>query len=127
MPVAPSRTPQLSEEVHDAQTHNRWSAPYSASTRGPVSLELGSSGMTDFSQCWLKHLEDSGAASAARSAPLLVTRPEAARMLSLSVPEIDNLRRAGRLLAKRHGKKVLFPVAELKRYADSLPWEVDLG
>lgn len=56
---------------------------------------------------------------------LLVTRPEAARILSLSVPEIDNLRRAGRLLAKRHGKKVLFPVAELKRFANQLPWEVD--
>lgn len=82
--------------------------------------------MADFSQCWLKHLENSGAASSARSAPLLVTRPEAARMLSLSVPEIDNLRRQGRLLAKRHGKKVLFPVAELERYADSLPWEIDV-
>lgn len=60
-----------------------------------------------------------------RLPPLLVTRSEAARFLSLSVPEIDNLRRAGRLLAKRHGKKVLFPVAELERFVQMLPWEAD--
>ncbi|RIT47243.1 helix-turn-helix domain-containing protein [Mycobacteroides abscessus] len=57
---------------------------------------------------------------------MLVTRPEAARILSLSVQEIDRLRRAGRLLAKMHGSKVLFPMAELERYAEALPWEVDL-
>lgn len=61
-----------------------------------------------------------------RPPPLLVTRPEAARILSLSESEIDNLRRAGRLQAKRHGKKVLFPVAELQRFVDLLPWEADL-
>ncbi|GAY15538.1 helix-turn-helix domain-containing protein [Mycobacterium sp. shizuoka-1] len=61
-----------------------------------------------------------------RPLPLLVTRPEAARILSLSESEIDNLRRAGRLHAKRHGKKVLFPVTELERFVDLLPWEVDL-
>ncbi|OYN81703.1 helix-turn-helix domain-containing protein [Mycolicibacterium sphagni] len=57
---------------------------------------------------------------------LLVTRPEAARILSLSESEIDNLRRAGRLQAKRHGKKVLFPIDELERFVANLPWEVDL-
>ena len=57
---------------------------------------------------------------------LLATRAEAARILSLSVPEIDNLRRAGRLQAKRHGKKVLFPIAELERFVTDLPWEADL-
>jgi excisionase family DNA binding protein len=82
--------------------------------------------MTDFSQCWLKYLDDSGVASPVRPASLLVTRPEAARILSISVQEIDNLRRRGRLLAKKHGSKVLFPMAELERYAESLPWEVDL-
>ncbi|WP_124713003.1 helix-turn-helix domain-containing protein [Mycolicibacterium nivoides] len=56
---------------------------------------------------------------------LLVTRPEAARMLSLSVPEIDRLRLAGKLLAKKHGSKVLFPVKELERFANDLPWELD--
>lgn len=56
---------------------------------------------------------------------LLVTRPEAARILSLSIAEIDNLRRSGRLMAKRHGSKVLFPVGELERFANDLPWEVD--
>jgi hypothetical protein len=55
-----------------------------------------------------------------------VTRPEAARLPSLSVPEIDNLRRDGRLLAKKHGKRVLFPMAQLERFAEMLPWEVDL-
>ncbi len=54
---------------------------------------------------------------------LLVTRAETARMLSLSVAEVDNLRRAGKLLAKRHGAKVLIPVSEIERYADSLPWD----
>ncbi|MCV7060280.1 helix-turn-helix domain-containing protein [Mycolicibacterium vaccae] len=82
--------------------------------------------MTDFSQCWFKQLDDSGTASRIRPASLLVTRAEAARILSISVPEIDNLRRAGRLLAKKHGARVLFPMVELERYAESLPWEVDL-
>lgn len=56
-------------------------------------------------------------------ASLLVTRPEAANMLGLSVDVIDDLRRAGQLLAKRHGRKILIPVAEVERYADSLPWD----
>ncbi len=58
---------------------------------------------------------------------LLVDRHEAARMLSLSVPEVDNLRRAGKLLARKHGRKVLIPVTELRRFAESLPFEADLG
>lgn len=61
-----------------------------------------------------------------RTQPLLVPRPEAARILSLSEREIDRLRNAGKLMAKKHGSKVLFPMSELKRYAESLPWEVDL-
>lgn len=82
--------------------------------------------MTDFDQCWLKHLDDAGAASPVRPASLLVTRPEAARILSLSVAEIDNLRRSGRLLAKKYGAKVLFPMSELEKFASRLPWELDL-
>lgn len=82
--------------------------------------------MADFSHCWLKHLEDSGAASHVRPAALLVTRPEAARILSLSEREVDRLRHSGSLMAKRYGSKVLFPMSELERYAEALPWEVDL-
>jgi hypothetical protein len=88
-----------------------WRRPHNATntacSRGRVASELGSRSMTDFQQCWLQHVDDSGAASPDRPQALLVTRPEAARILSLSVPEIDNLRRAGRLLAKRHGQRVL--------------------
>lgn len=58
---------------------------------------------------------------------LLATRPEAADMLGLSVDAIDDLRRAGRLLAKRHGRKILIPVSEVERYAESLPWDEPRG
>jgi hypothetical protein len=37
-----------------------------------------------------------------------------------------NLRSAGMLLARKHGSRLLRPLAELERYAESLPWEVDL-
>ncbi|QBI96027.1 HTH DNA binding protein [Mycobacterium phage Patt] len=52
---------------------------------------------------------------------ILVTRDEAARMLSLSVAEVDNERRAGRLIGRKHGRKVLIPVDELRRWAGELP------
>jgi excisionase family DNA binding protein len=58
---------------------------------------------------------------------ILVTRSEAARLLSLSVREIDELRRSGQILARRHGRKVLIPVTELRRYADSLPSDEPFG
>lgn len=29
-------------------------------------------------------------------------------------------------MAKKNGSKVLFPIAELERYAESLPWEENL-
>jgi excisionase family DNA binding protein len=54
-------------------------------------------------------------------APILVGRVEAARLLSISVPEIDRLRRNGELVARRRGRRVLFAVAELQRYADTQP------
>lgn len=53
--------------------------------------------------------------------PLAVTRHQAADMLNISVTEIDDERRAGRLLARKHGRKVLFPVAELQRWIAALP------
>lgn len=53
--------------------------------------------------------------------PLAVTRRQAAQMVSLSVTEIDDERRAGRLAARKHGRKVLIPVAELQRWVEALP------
>lgn len=52
---------------------------------------------------------------------LAVGRYEAARLLDLSLTELDNERRAGRLNARRHGRKVLFPVEELHRWLNALP------
>jgi excisionase family DNA binding protein len=53
-------------------------------------------------------------------APILVGRVEAARLLSISVPELDRLRRNGELVARRKGRRVLLTPAELQRYADTL-------
>jgi excisionase family DNA binding protein len=53
--------------------------------------------------------------------PLAVTRQQAAQMLNISVTEIDDERRSGRLQARRHGRKVLIPVAELRRWVEALP------
>lgn len=55
------------------------------------------------------------------SEPLAVTRQQAAAMVGISVTEIDDERRAGRLVARKHGRKVLIPVAELRRWVDALP------
>jgi excisionase family DNA binding protein len=54
-------------------------------------------------------------------APILVGRVQAARLLSISVPELDRLRRNGELVARRKGRRVLFTLAELQRYVDTLP------
>jgi hypothetical protein len=53
--------------------------------------------------------------------PLAVDRYQAARLLSISVTEIDDERRAGRLVARKHGRKVLIPMAELRRWVEALP------
>ncbi len=53
--------------------------------------------------------------------PLAVTRQQAAQILNISVTEIDDERRSSRLLARKHGRKVLIPVAELRRWLDALP------
>lgn len=57
--------------------------------------------------------------------PLLLTKRAAAEALSLSESEVDRLRRAGRLLAKKCGNRVLFPVSELEKFVESLPGELD--
>jgi excisionase family DNA binding protein len=54
-------------------------------------------------------------------APIRVGRVQAARLLSISVPELDRLRRNGELVARRKGRRVLFTLAELQRYVDTLP------
>lgn len=53
--------------------------------------------------------------------PLAVDRHQAARLLSISVTEIDDERRAGRLVARKHGRKVLIPMDELRRWVEALP------
>lgn len=53
--------------------------------------------------------------------PILVDKREAARLLSLSIWEIDAARRKGDLAAKKRGAKVLFSVEELRRFAEALP------
>lgn len=52
---------------------------------------------------------------------LAASRQQASQMLGISVTEIDDERRAGRLMARKHGRKVLIPVAELERWLDALP------
>jgi excisionase family DNA binding protein len=55
---------------------------------------------------------------------ILVDRAEAARRLSISTREVDVARADGRLASKKYGTKVLIPVSELERFAESLPaWE----
>ena len=53
--------------------------------------------------------------------PLAVTRHQAAQMVNISVTEIDDERRAGRLVARKHGRKVLIEVSELRRWVEALP------
>jgi hypothetical protein len=57
------------------------------------------------------------------SGDIFVDRAEAARRLCLSITELDDQRRAGNILAKRKGRKVLISVSELERFAASLPWD----
>jgi hypothetical protein len=53
--------------------------------------------------------------------PLLVNRGDAARLLCMSTREVDRLRASGRIVARRHGRRVLFAINELRRFAESLP------
>ncbi|APD18258.1 helix-turn-helix DNA binding protein [Mycobacterium phage Hammy] len=58
--------------------------------------------------------------------PVFLTRPEAAEFLRLSTAEVDRLRAIGALIPRRYGRRVLFPLDELRRFAMSLPAD-DLG
>jgi hypothetical protein len=51
---------------------------------------------------------------------ILVSRVEAARLLSISVAKMDRLRRNGEMVAWRKGRRVPCVVSELQRYADTL-------
>ena len=53
----------------------------------------------------------------APSSKFLVSREEAAQLLSISVREIDYLLATRRLPFRKIGGRVLIPVAELRKYA----------
>ncbi|QFG11468.1 HTH DNA binding protein [Mycobacterium phage Ekdilam] len=53
--------------------------------------------------------------------PLFVNRDDAARILCISPAEVDRLRAGSKLVARKYGRRVLFPIAELRRFAQSLP------
>jgi excisionase family DNA binding protein len=55
---------------------------------------------------------------------LLATQEESAGVLGVSVSEIKRLRVSGRIVARKHGRRILIPMSELRRYADSLPVDV---
>jgi excisionase family DNA binding protein len=52
----------------------------------------------------------------AMSPPLAVSRKEAAKALSLSVPTLDRAISRGDLVAKKYGSRTLVPVSEIERY-----------
>ncbi len=54
-----------------------------------------------------------------KTAPLLVDRREAARLLSVSPGTIDNLRNAGELPSVKLLARRLFDVADLRRFIES--------
>lgn len=56
--------------------------------------------------------------------PILYTREGAAAKLSISVPELDKLRAARKIVARKQGRKVLFHIDELNRYAQALPTDI---
>ena len=51
--------------------------------------------------------------------PLLVTIPEAARLLSLSRRSIENLIYTGRLARRKIGRRTLIPAAAVRAFAAS--------
>ncbi|SKT46704.1 helix-turn-helix domain-containing protein [Mycobacteroides abscessus] len=55
--------------------------------------------------------------------PVLVPRLQAAEMIGLSPREFDDVRRAGKIFTKQYGRKILVPMDELKKFAESLPWD----
>ena len=61
--------------------------------------------------------KSSGRVTVAPDAKLLVSREEAAQLLSISQRGLDYLIANQRLPTRRIGGRVLIPVAELRRYA----------
>jgi len=53
--------------------------------------------------------------------PLLVSRPEAARLLGLSARTIDYLRSRGVLRARKIGRRALLLRVDLERFAEGQP------
>jgi excisionase family DNA binding protein len=56
--------------------------------------------------------------------PVLLTPEDAAKCLSVGLNHTWDLIRAGKLVAKKDGRRVLIPMTEIKKYADSLPARV---
>ncbi|WP_164909716.1 MULTISPECIES: hypothetical protein [Mycobacteroides] len=46
-------------------------------------------------------------------------------MLGLGLTEFDELRRAGRIFVRKYGRKVLVPLDEIKKCAETIPWDED--
>lgn len=57
--------------------------------------------------------------------PVLVPRRQAAEMLGLGLTEFDELRRAGRIFVRKYGRKVLVPMEEIRKCAETIPWDED--
>jgi len=56
--------------------------------------------------------------------PVLLSRKQAAQVLSINIDTLDRLVRAGKISAKKMGRLVKFDAAELQRFANELPaWE----
>ena len=53
--------------------------------------------------------------------PILVSVPEAARMLSICRASLYKLLDAGEVRAVKHGRRTLIPVQALRDYAAALP------
>jgi excisionase family DNA binding protein len=57
--------------------------------------------------------------TATTTAPLLVDRREAARLLGVSPGTIDNMRNAGELQSVKIGARRLFDLTDLRRFIDA--------
>ncbi|GLE59579.1 hypothetical protein NJBCHELONAE_48920 [Mycobacteroides chelonae] len=56
--------------------------------------------------------------------PILYTREGAASKLAISPKELDRLRAARKIVARKQGRLVLFHIDELNRYAQALPTDI---
>lgn len=56
--------------------------------------------------------------------PELVSKKTGAEMLGIGVDKLEELMRAGAIVPKSIGSRVVFPVSEIRRFAKDLPsWE----